>query len=271
MSKDPSDLSGRIAVVTGASGVLGSGMARTLAGAGATVVAVARNLSRLEDVVASVSDGGRVIALAADVTDRNSLRNLREEVRERVGVPDILVNGAGGNVPGATLPDGGDVFELAATSVREAMDLNYFGALLTTQSFGEDLMSGGGASIVNVSSMTAHRAVSRVIGYGGAKAALENLTRWLAVELAKRSHGSVRVNAIAPGFYVGNQNRSLLLDHDGRPTVRGQRILDHTPAGRFGVADDLAGTLLWLCGDGSRFVTGVVIPVDGGFSAYSGV
>lgn len=263
-------LAGRTAVITGGSGVLGTAMTAALAGAGATVVAVGRDRARLDAAVAA-APGSAVHGVTADVTDPASLAEMREQVLERVGPPDILVNGAGGNVPGATLEEGGDVFSLSVDALRAAIELNYFGALSPIQAFGPDLIERPSASIINVSSMTADRAVSRVVGYAGAKAALENLTRWLAVELARRSSGALRVNAIAPGFLVADQNRRLLVEESGELTARGRRIIDHTPVGRFGEPDDLVGTLLWLCGEGSRFVTGTVVPVDGGFSAYSGV
>jgi NAD(P)-dependent dehydrogenase (short-subunit alcohol dehydrogenase family) len=177
---------------------------------------------------------------------------------------DVLVNAAGGNVPGATLSPDAGVFDMPEAAFREVVDLNLVGTLLPSQVLGAAMEHG---SIVNVSSMAADRAISRVVGYAAAKAAVENLTRWLAVELAP----AVRVNAIAPGFFVGDQNRRLLLDEHGDLTERGRTIVEHTPVGRFGEAGELVSTLLWLCGPGAGFVTGIVVPVDGGFSASSGV
>lgn len=249
-------LDGKVAVVTGGTGALGSAMARGLAEAGARVAVLARNAERTEATAAEI--GG--IALPADVLRRDDLL----AARERLGRVDILVNAAGGNVPGATVDEARSVFDLPEEAFREVVDLNLVGSLLPSQVFGSAMERG---AIVNVSSMTADRAVSRVIGYSAAKAAIENLTRWLAVELAP----AVRVNAIAPGFFVGAQNRALLLDERGQPTERGRAIVAHTPAGRFGEADELVGTLIWLCGPGASFVTGTVVPVDGGFSAFSGV
>ena len=253
-------LEGTVAIVTGGTGALGSAMARGLAAAGAHVAVVARNEERAR-ATAEALDGE---ALAADVLKRSELIAARERLLERWGRIDILVNAAGGNVPDATLDGESSVYDLPEEAFREVLDLNLVGTLLPAQVFGSAIDRG---SIVNVSSMAADRALTRVVGYSAAKAAVENLTRWLAVELAP----NVRVNAIAPGFFVGEQNRALLLDESGEPTERGRTIIAHTPAGRFGEADELIGTLLWLCGPGAEFVTGVVVPVDGGFSAFSGV
>lgn len=245
----------RVAVVTGGTGALGSAMAAGLAAAGARVAVLAR----------CAPEDADVFALTADVLRRDELIAARERLLERWGRVDILVNAAGGNVPGATLDPGASVFDLREDAFRQVVDLNLAGTLLPTQVFGEAM--GGEGAIVNVSSMAATRAITRVVGYGAAKAAVENLTRWLAVELAP----AVRVNAIAPGFFIGEQNRALLLEPDGALTARGRAIIERTPAGRFGEAEELVGTLLWLCGPGARFVTGTVVPVDGGFSAFSGV
>jgi NAD(P)-dependent dehydrogenase (short-subunit alcohol dehydrogenase family) len=249
-------LEGKVAVVTGGTGALGSAMAAGLAAAGARVAVMGRSAERAEATAREI--GGE--ALPADVLRREEL----EAARDRIGRVDVLVNAAGGNVPGATLAEGQSVFDLPDAAFREVLDLNLLGSLLPAQVFGR-AMEGG--AIVNVSSMAAGRAITRVVGYAAAKAAIESLTRWLAVELAP----AVRVNAIAPGFFVGEQNRRLLLDERGEPTERGRTIVAHTPAGRFGEADELVSTLLWLCGPGASFVTGTVVPVDGGFSAFSGV
>jgi NAD(P)-dependent dehydrogenase (short-subunit alcohol dehydrogenase family) len=250
-------LDGRVAVVTGGTGALGSAMAAGLAAAGARVAVLARRAPEVDD-----SDR---LALSADVLRRDELSAARDRVLEGWGRIDILVNAAGGNVPGATLDPGERVFDLSDEAFREVVDLNLVGTLLPTQVFGAAMEDGG--SIVNVSSMAAARAITRVVGYSAAKAAVENLTRWLAVELAP----AIRVNAIAPGFFIGEQNRRLLLGDDGELTERGRAIVERTPAGRFGEADELIGTLVWLCGPGAAFVTGAVVPVDGGFGAFSGV
>ncbi|MFO7169338.1 MAG: SDR family oxidoreductase [Chloroflexota bacterium] len=265
-------LQGRVAVVTGGTGVLGRAMAIGLARAGARVGVLGRRRAQAEAVVEEiVSAGGEGMVLTADVLQRGQLESARDAVAAAWGHPDILVNAAGGNVPAATLQPGQSFFDLPEGALRQVFDLNLLGTLLPCQVFGEGMARGGSGAIVNISSMAAQRAITRVVGYAAAKAAVENLTRWLAVELAARYGAGLRVNAIAPGFFVGEQNRRLLLDEGGNLTPRGQSIIQHTPAGRFGEPDELVGTLLWLCSPASAFVNGVVVPVDGGFSAFSGI
>jgi NAD(P)-dependent dehydrogenase (short-subunit alcohol dehydrogenase family) len=265
-------LEGRVAVVTGGTGVLGGAMARGLARAGAKVGVLGRRRERAEaEVKAIEADGGVALALPADVLDRGELEAARQAVVERWGRLDVLVNAAGGNMPSATLEPGGSFFELPVEGMEPVIALNLQGTLLPSQLFGEAMARAGRGCIVNISSMAAQQAMTRVLGYGVAKAGVENATRWLAVELGRSFGAGLRVNAIAPGFFIGEQNRALLLNEDGSLTARGQTIIDHTPAGRFGEPDDLIGTLIWLCGPGAGFVNGVVVPVDGGFSAFSGV
>jgi NAD(P)-dependent dehydrogenase (short-subunit alcohol dehydrogenase family) len=255
-------LEGRVAVVTGASGVLGGAIARGLAGAGARVGLLGRRRGPLEELAQSL--GESAVVLEADVLDAPQLERARSTVLDRFGRIDILVNAAGGNVPGATVGER-TFFELPADALDEVVRLNFHGTVLPCQIFGAVIADG---AIVNISSMAAHRALTRVVGYGAAKAAVENLTRWLAVELAPQG---VRVNAVAPGFFVGEQNRALLLDESGALTPRGEQIIAATPAGRFGEPDELAGAVVWLCSAAAAFVTGVVVPVDGGFGAFGGV
>ena len=265
-------LEGRVAVITGGSGVLGGAMARGLAGAGARVGVLGRRRGRVDEVAAAITAaGGEAVGLAADVLDPAQLAAARDALLGRWGRMDILVNAAGGNVAGATLAPGGSVFDLPLDAFREVVDLNLLGTLGPCQVFGAAMAAAGQGCIVNVSSMTAARAVTRVVGYAAAKAAVENFTRWLATELARSYGERLRVNAIAPGFFVGEQNRALLIDEAGGLTERGRAIVAHTPAGRFGTPEELVGTLVWLCGPGASFVNGVVVPVDGGFSAFSGV
>jgi NAD(P)-dependent dehydrogenase (short-subunit alcohol dehydrogenase family) len=270
------DLSGRVAVVTGATGVLGSVMARGLAGAGARVGVLGRRKERAEEVAAEVENrGSEGLALPADVLKREQLEIARDAVLERWGRVDVLVNAAGGNVPAATVGEDASFFGLPEEALREVFDLNLLGTVLPSQVFGEamtgDQRSEVEGSIVNISSMAARKPLTRVVGYSAAKAAVENLTCWLAVELARKYGPGLRVNAIAPGFFLGEQNRALLVHEDGRLTERGQAIVEHTPARRFGEPEELVGTLIWLCSPAARFVTGVVVPVDGGFGAFGGV
>ncbi|MFN8496890.1 MAG: SDR family oxidoreductase [Anaerolineae bacterium] len=265
-------LDGQVAVITGGTGVLGGAMARGLAQAGARVGVLGRRREQAEAVAADIERlGGEAVALPADVLDRQQLEAARYAALAQWGRLDILVNAAGGNMPSATLPPGQSFFTLPVEGMQPVIALNLNGTLLPIQVFGEAMAQAKRGSIVNVSSMAAQRALTRVVGYGVAKAAVDNATRWLAVELARSFGGGIRVNAIAPGFFIGEQNRSLLLNEDGALTARGQTIIDHTPAGRFGEPDELISTLIWLCSPGASFVNGIVVPVDGGFSAFSGV
>ncbi len=270
--QDLFSLQGRVAVVTGATGVLGGEMARALARSGARVAVLGRREEKANRVAGEIVEaGGESLALPADVLDTDQLESARDTLLERWGRVDILVNAAGGNVPEATLSDGLGFFDLPEQAMRQVMDLNFLGTLLPCQVFGAVLAEGADGSIVNISSMAASRTLTNVVGYSAAKAAVENFTRWLAVELARTYGPGLRVNAIAPGFFIGEQNRNLLLDEDGSPSQRGQTIIEHTPAGRFGEPEELGGTLIWLSSKASAFVNGIVVPVDGGFSAFSGV
>lgn len=261
-----------VAIITGGTGVLGSAMAHGLSRVGARIGVLGRRREQAEAVVAEIeAQGGTALALSADVLDTVQLEAARTAILDRWGRIDILVNAAGGNLAAATVRDGTTFFDLPTNALKQVVELNLLGAILPSQVFGAEMGRAGRGCIINISSMAAQRALTRVVGYAAAKAAVENVTRWLAVELARTCGAGLRVNAIAPGFFVGDQNRALLLNQDGSLTARGQTIIDHTPAGRFGVAQELISTLLWLCGPGAQFVTGVVVPVDGGFSAFSGV
>ena len=269
------DLSGKTAVVTGGSGVLGACFARALAACGARVAILARNPENAKAVLEGVE--GEAAFFAADVTDLATLQRAKEEIINRFGKPSILINGAGGNNPKATTEDEfyhqgapvRDFFQLDLGALKQIFDLNFHGALLACQVFAKDMAGMPGACIINISSMTAYRPLTKIPAYSGAKAAVQNLTQWLATYFAG---SGLRVNAIAPGFFVGNQNRGMLFDAQGKPTPRTEKILRATPMGRFGEPEELLGTLLYLISpEASGFVTGIVIPVDGGFSAYSGV
>jgi len=274
------DLTGKVAVVTGAGGVLCSGFSKALAACGAKVALLDINTTAAQKVVDEIiADGGEAIAVEANCLKSESLEAAHKTVTEKLGACDILINGAGGNNPRGTtdnetmtpdMLDNKDLktfFDLDPDGIRFVFDLNVVAAVLTTQAFTKEMVKTGGV-ILNVSSMNAFRPLTKIPAYSAAKAAVSNLTQWLAVHFAPCG---IRVNAIAPGFFVTNQNRDLLFK-DGKPTARTEKILRGTPMDRFGDVEDLTGTLLWLVSnEASGFVTGVVVPVDGGFAAYSGV
>jgi NAD(P)-dependent dehydrogenase (short-subunit alcohol dehydrogenase family) len=266
------DFTGRTVVVTGGTGVLGQAMVRALAGCGANVALVARNRAKAEPQVAALEAPERVAVFEADVLDAEALRRAAGEVVNRFGRVDCLLNGAGGNHPGATTKPELSFFDLPEDALRFVFDLNMMGTIIPSQVFGRLMAEQGEGVILNVSSMSAVRPLTRVLGYSAAKAGVNSFTQWLAVHLAQECSPSIRVNAIAPGFFLTEQNRFLLTDKEtGALTARGQSIIAHTPMGRFGEPEDLLGTLLWLLSPASSFVTGVVVPVDGGFSAFGGV
>ena len=247
-------------------------MARALAGAGARVAVLGRREQVAADVAAELREaGGEAMPLPADVRDPDSLRDAASRLEDEWGGADVLVNAAGGNRPDALVHEDATLFDLDPAAFRDVVDLNLTGTLLPIQAFGRAMADRGSGSIVNISSMAARKPLTRVIGYAAAKAAVDNLTQWLAVHAARAWGEGVRVNAIAPGFFLGEQNRALLTNDDGSPTARGATILEHTPMGRFGAPGDLTGTVVWLASDASRFVTGVIVPVDGGYDAFGGV
>jgi NAD(P)-dependent dehydrogenase (short-subunit alcohol dehydrogenase family) len=267
------ELTDKVVVVTGGSGTLGGAMCRALANAGATVVVLGRNLEKAAAVAADIRESGsEASAVSADVIDKDEVAAAVRQVTDAHGRIDILVNAAGGNRPEATaVPGERSFFDLPPDALRWVFDLNLLGTVLPSQAVGEVMVEQGGGVIVNISSMASMTPLTRVAAYGAAKAAVNNFTQWLAVYMATEHSPNIRVNAIAPGFFLGQQNRFLLMNEDDTLTPRGQQIIDHTPQGRFGDPDDLSGALLWLASDASRFVTGIVVPVDGGFSAFSGV
>ena len=263
---------GRTAVVTGGSGELGRAMASALARAGARVAILARHTDAANSVAGAIrAEGGAAIAVACDVLDRAALERSRDEVASAFGPADILINGAGGNSPAATTSADQPFFDLDAAAVNQVFALNFTGTFQACQVFGRAMVERGQGCIVNVTSMSALRPLTRIAAYSAAKAAVANFTQWLAVHMAREYSPNIRVNALAPGFFLTEQNRYLLTNSGGTMTPRGQAIISHTPAGRLGAPDDLAGTLLWLVSPAAAFVTGVVVPVDGGFAAFSGV
>lgn len=268
------DLTGRVAVVTGGSGVLGAAMCRGLASAGAHVVILARRAEQTQALADELkAAGGKAIGLSADVLDKPALEAASAQVMAEFGRVDILINAAGGNRPEATaVPGARTFFDLPSDALQWVFNLNLMGTVLASQVFGQAMVGAGQGVIINVSSMASFAPMTRVAAYAAAKAGVNNFTQWLAVYMAREHNPAIRVNAIAPGFYLGEQNRYLLIDEKtGELTPRGRQIIEHTPMGRFGEPDDLIGTVLWLVSDASRFVTGIVVPVDGGFNAYSGV
>lgn len=252
--------------------MLGLAIGLGLARRGVKIAVLGRSSGHLEQAVAAIEqDGGQAMALPSDVLDLDMLQKSAQQVLDRWGRIDILVNCAGGNMAGATISPEQTIFDLSIDDFDRVMALNSKGTLLPILVFGEAMKKAGNGSIINISSMSAQQPLTRVFGYSASKATIDNMTRWLAVEMAQKFGEKIRVNAIAPGFFVGKQNRKLLLQDNGHLTARGQTIIDHTPMGRFGRPDELCGVVNWLCSDEASFVTGVVIPVDGGFSAFCGV
>jgi NAD(P)-dependent dehydrogenase (short-subunit alcohol dehydrogenase family) len=277
------DLNGKVAAVTGGGGVLCSLMAKALADNGAKVAVLDLRQDAAQAVVDEINAaGGTAIGVACNVLEKESLTEARTAIAAALGPVDILINGAGGNRPEATtsvefhepdLDTEDDAiktfFDLDPNAVDFTFKLNFLGTLLPTQVFAKHMAKAGSGVIINISSMNAFTPLTKIPAYSGAKAAISNFTQWLAVHF---SHAGIRVNALAPGFFLTDQNRSLLTNEDGSPTARGGKIVSQTPMGRYGDPEELLGTMLWLASDdASGFVTGTVIPVDGGFSAYSGV
>jgi NAD(P)-dependent dehydrogenase (short-subunit alcohol dehydrogenase family) len=266
-------LQNKVAVVTGGTGVLGREMARALAGAGAKVIILARRKPLAEELIKKLEGefGQPGLAVEADVTDKESLERARQEIEAKFGVIDILVNAAGGNMPGAVIQPNQSFFDLNLSDYKDVVDLNLLGSILPTFVLCRAWTKTTKGVVINISSMTAQRAITRVMGYSLAKAAIDSFTKWLSVEMATKYSEGIRVNAIAPGFFITEQNRTLLTKEDGSLTERGQKVIAQTPMKRFGLAEEITGTLIWLCSDASKFVTGTVVAVDGGFSAFSGV
>ena len=266
------NLTGASIIVTGATGVLCRRIVQALVECGANVGMVTRSTEKGDDLLRSLVGPGRAIVLHGDVLQRDDLLKIAAEMIREFGRIDGLVNGAGGNSPQATTRPDQPFFDLPEEALRFVIDLNLLGTLLPTQILGKYLAEQRQGVILNVSSMSSFRPLTRVVGYSAAKAALNNFTQWLAVHLAQEYSPRLRVNAIAPGFFLTEQNRFLLTDKDtGELTPRGQSIVSHTPMERFGQPDDLLGAALWLLSPASAFVTGIVVPIDGGFSAFSGV
>lgn len=265
------DLKDRVIVLTGSTGVLASALATSLAKAKAKLFILGRNKNLLLELKKSIERYTVVEYYVADVLERSELEAVCASIVKKTGRIDVLINAVGGNLPGAVIPDEKSIFDLSEKDFDDVVDLNLKGTVLPSIVFGEVLSKQGSGSIINYSSMTVDRVITRVVGYSAAKAAMENFTKWMAVEMALKFGHGIRVNAIAPGFFIGKQNKSLLLNEDGSLTERGEKIIKNTPMKRFGKPEELNGAIHFLCSDSSKFVTGIVLPVDGGFSAYSGV
>jgi NAD(P)-dependent dehydrogenase (short-subunit alcohol dehydrogenase family) len=265
-------LANKVIVITGATGVLGEAFVRSVADMDGRVVLIGRNEQIGNERANEIKAAGKeAIFIKADVLSKEELVNAKDIILKKWGRIDGLVNAAGGNVPEAVIVPGNDIFEIDIDGLKKAFDLNLFGTILPVSVFGKALQESGNGSIVNISSMAAQSAITRVLGYSMAKAAIDNYTRWMCVETANRYGGTIRVNAIAPGFFITHQNRTLLTNADGSYTARGEAVIRNTPFKRFGNPEELTGALLWLLSDASAFVSGEVICVDGGFHVFSGV
>jgi NAD(P)-dependent dehydrogenase (short-subunit alcohol dehydrogenase family) len=266
------NLNGKVAVITGGGGVLAAAIGKGLSQAGMKLVFLDIN----EDAACNAAEtiqklGGEALGLKTNVLEIAALETSCQLILKQYGTIDLLLNAAGGNMPGATISPGSTVFDLKIDDLDKVTDLNFKGTVLPSMVFGKVMADKGSGNIINISSMAAFQSITRVIGYSAAKAAVSNFTQWMAMELAMKFGDKLRVNAIAPGFFIGNQNRALLVNPDGTYTERGNKVIANTPMGRFGLAEELVGAVLYLAGDAASFVTGVVLPIDGGFSTFSGV
>jgi len=269
---DQFSLTGKVIIVTGGTGILGNAFVNGIVEAGGVVGILGRKKSVAEERAAHInSNGGKAIALVADVLNEEELTTAKNKILESFGRIDGLVNGAGGNMPQGVLQPDEDIFKMNLGGMKQVMDLNLWGTLYPTQVFGEEIAKSGKGSIVNISSMNSKRAITKVLGYNMGKAAVDCYNQWFAVELANRYGDKIRMNALAPGFFLTEQNRNLLTTPDGGYTERGEKVIRNTPFKRFGHPDELIGALVWLLSDASAFVTGSMICVDGGFSIFGGV
>jgi len=270
------DIRGKVIAITGALGALSGAAAEYFISQGARVAYLDLGMTpeKFEAVLArlhTIDPCCEAVGLVANVLERASLESARDAILSKWGRIDVLLNGAGGNMAGATIPPEKTFFDLDFAAFEKVVDLNLHGTVLPSMVFGETMVRQGSGAMVNFSSVSADRALTRVVGYSAAKAAVTNFTRWLAVEMARRTGGAVRINAVMPGFFIGEQNRRLLTNEDGSLTERGRQVIGATPFGRFGEAEELRGALHFLISDAAAFVTGVTLAVDGGFTAFCGV
>ncbi len=275
MSAKTSDLfkvEGKCIAITGGAGILGGAMGKALASRGAKICIIDCDALRANELAKEIEgEGGFAIPVQANVLEKDEIREGFNCAVQDLGKIDVLINAAGGNKKEATCVPPETFFDLDPEAIRWVMELNCLGTILPSQVFGKHIAERGEGVIINISSMNAFKPLTRIAAYSAAKAAVSNFTQWLSTYMCQNHSTKIRVNAIAPGFFLTEQNRFLLTKEDGELTDRGQQIIDHTPMGRFGEADELVGTLIWLISDAAKFVTGIVVPVDGGFSAYSGV
>jgi NAD(P)-dependent dehydrogenase (short-subunit alcohol dehydrogenase family) len=266
------DVKDKCVAITGGAGILCGTMAKALAARGAKVAVIDFNIAGAKELCKRIeADGGTAIPVECNVLEKDKVESAFQSTLERLGQIDVLINGAGGNKKEATCAPPTEFFDLPADAIRWVFDLNCLGTILPSQVFGKHFARQDQGIIINTSSMAAFRPLTNVIGYAAAKAAISNFTQWLAVYMNQRHSKNIRVNAIAPGFFLTDQNRFLLRNEDGSMTPRGKLILDHTPMGRYGQPEELIGTLVWLISEAGKFVNGIVVPVDGGFAAFSGV
>lgn len=266
------DLKDKVAVITGGGGVILSVMAKELANLGVRVAVLDLKLDAAREVADEIKlAGGDAIAVEADVLSKSSLEKACESVVSHFGGVDILINGAGGNHPKATCSPERTFFDLETDAIRSVFDLNVTGAIITTQAFGQELIRKGKGNVINIASMTSYLPLTNTVAYSAAKAAVASFTQWMAVHFNQEYSSEIRVNAIAPGFLLTEQNRFLMQEEDGELTDRGNRVIQKTPMARFGEPEEMVGAVVWLCSDAASFVNGAVVPIDGGFSAYWGV
>lgn len=271
MSGTNFDVTGKTAVITGAGGIICGVMAREMARAGMKVALLDLFVDKAQAIADEIAAaGGEAIAVKANVLDKDSLAQARDQVAEHFGWVDVLVNGAGGNKKEASTGPEMSFFDMPIDALKWVFDLNVMGAVLTTQTFGRDIAASEGV-VINIASMASIIPLTNTIAYSGAKAAVANFTQWMAVHFNQEYSKKIRVNAIAPGFLLTEQNRFLMQQEDGSPTPRGEKVLAKTPMGRYGAPEEMAGPVLWLCSEAASFVNGAIIPIDGGFSAYWGV
>ncbi|MCD8212413.1 MAG: SDR family oxidoreductase [Oscillospiraceae bacterium] len=264
-------LQSKLAIVTGGSGVLGSNIAKALLDAGATVFIIGQHQEKVANTINSLKQFGNIDGTACNVLDTTKLQELNDYIINKYQHIDILVNAAGGNVPGATIMDDHSIFDMTIPDLHKVIDLNMYGTVYPCLVFGKTMATQKSGNIINISSMATYSVLTRVPGYSMAKTAINIFTQWLATEMALKFSEKIRVNAIAPGFFIGEQNRSALLNPDGSLTERSHKVIAKTPLRRFGNIDELNAMVITLCSDSASFITGTIIPIDGGFSAFSGV